>query len=98
MNPTLVHDVETIFRQTAVPVQLECKKPLAVAASMLSRAAAHQMSSTTVVGVLGCDDADAFSSLVMDIGEEYGLEARVRIQVGSYSVRFSRPAVDASPH
>ena len=58
---------------------------------MLSSAAAHQMTATTVVGVLGCDDVDAFRSLVADISEEYGLEATVKLQQGSYSVRFSRP-------
>jgi hypothetical protein len=48
------------------------------------------MTATTVVGVLGCDDVDAFRSLVSEISEEYGVEATMRIQLGSYSVRFSR--------
>jgi hypothetical protein len=90
MNPALVREIEAIFQEPPGPVRLRCEKPLAVAAGMLSNTAAHQMTETTVVGVLGCDDVDAFRALVSDIGEEYGLEATVKIQLGSYSVRFSR--------
>lgn len=92
MNPALRREIESIFQEPPAPVRLKCEKPLAVAAGMLSAAAAHQMAATTVVGVLGCDDVDAFRALVSDIGQEYGLEATVKIQPGSYSVRFSRSA------
>ena len=87
MNPALVREIESLLQE---PVTLKSEKPLAVAASMLSTAAAHQMTATTVVGVLGHDDVDAFRSLVADIRAAYGLEATVKIQPGSYSVRFSR--------
>jgi len=53
------------------------------------------MAATTVVGVLGRDDVDAFHSLVAEISEEYGLEATVKTQLGSYSVRFGRPSTTA---
>jgi hypothetical protein len=87
MNPALVREIESLLQE---PVTLKSEKPLSVAASMLSTAAAHQMTATTVVGVLGHDDVDAFRTLVADIAAQYGLEATVRTRVGSYAVRFSR--------
>jgi hypothetical protein len=33
---------------------------------------------------------------VLDLNEEHGLEATVKIQVGSYSVRFSRRSLSAA--
>ena len=56
---------------------------------MLSSAAAHEMTATTVVGVLGGDDVDAFRALVAEISDEYGLEATLKLHQGSYSVRLS---------
>ena len=91
MNPALLREVESILELPLAPVKLKSAAPLEVAAGMLSSAPAHDMTATTVVGVLGADDVDAFRSLVADISEECGLEARVKIQQGSYSVRFSRP-------
>jgi hypothetical protein len=93
MNPALQHEIETIFQLPAAPAKLKAAAPLEVASRMLSSAAPHEMTATTVVGVLGRDDADAFQSLVADIGEEYGLDATVKIRAGSFSVRFSRPPV-----
>jgi len=91
MTQTLLHDIETMFQAPPAPAKLKCAAPLEIAARMLSTAAAYQMTATTVVGVLGCDDADAFRALVSDLGEKYGFEAAVKIQRGSYSVRFGRP-------
>jgi hypothetical protein len=91
MNPALLRDVDAILREPAAPARHKAGGPLEVAAGMLSSAPAHEMTATTVVGVLGRDDVDAFRSLVAEISEEYGLEAKVKLQVGSYSVRFSRP-------
>ena len=91
MNPTLLDEIETIFQAPPAPAKFNCAAPLEIAASMLSSAAAHEMSATTVVGVLGYDDVDAFHSLVADISAVYGLTATVKLQQGSYSVRFSRP-------
>jgi hypothetical protein len=42
------------------------------------------------VGVLGSDDMPAFEALVAEIADELNLDARVRLQVGSFSVRLSR--------
>jgi len=90
MNPAMVREVETILHEPARPVTLKAEGPLVVAARVLCASAAHEMTATTVVGVLGLDDADAFRSLVAEIGADYGLEATVKINVGSYSVRFHR--------
>jgi len=91
MHPTLLHDIETIFQADPAPAKLKAAAPLEVATRMLSSAAAHEMSATTVVGVLGRDDTAAFRSLVSDLSEAYGLAATVKLEQGSYSVRFSRP-------
>jgi hypothetical protein len=91
MNPTLLGEIETILQGDPAPAKLKAASPLQVASRMLSSAPAHEMTATTVVGVLGRDDADAFRSLVADISEEYGLKAAVKLEQGSYSVRFSRP-------
>jgi hypothetical protein len=48
------------------------------------------MTARTVVGVVGRDDVEAFRSFVRDIADEYGLNAAVKINVGSFSVRFTR--------
>ena len=96
MNPALVRDIADILQPPAARVTLKAERQLAVAASMLSAAAARDMTATTVVGVLGSDDVDTFRSLVADICDQYGLDATVKIQVGSYSVRFSRPSRNAA--
>jgi CheY-like chemotaxis protein len=83
-----------VFKAPVDEPEESSEGPLAVAASMLSAAAVHEMTATTVVGVLGRDDVDAFRALVRDVSDEYGLEARVKLHVGSYSVRFSRRSGD----
>jgi hypothetical protein len=52
------------------------------------------MTATTVVGAVGRDDLDAFRRRVNEIAGEYGLDAAIRVRVGSFSVRFSRPTAD----
>ena len=81
--------LETLAERASV-VHLACEGPLRVAAGILSRAANDEISATTVVGVLGADDVQAFKALVAEIVDEFGFEARVRLHVGSFSVRFSR--------
>ena len=71
---------------------LECESQLRVAAAMLSHSRPGEITATTVVGVLGRNDLDAFNALVAEIGDELDLDTRVRVHVGSYSVRFSRRA------
>jgi hypothetical protein len=91
MNPTLLRDAQTILPAYSAPAQLKAAAPLEIATRMLSSAPQHEMTATTVVGVLGRDDPAAFRSLVSELSDEYGLDARVKLQLGSYSVRFSRP-------
>jgi hypothetical protein len=69
---------------------LASESPLRVAAATLSAAPSDQVSATTVVGVLGQDDAPAFEALVANIAAEFTLESQVRMHVGSFSVRFRR--------
>jgi hypothetical protein len=81
--------LESLVERASV-VHLACEGPLRVAAGILSRAASDEISATTVVGVLGADDVQAFKALVAEIVDEFGFDARVRLHVGSFSVRFSR--------
>lgn len=69
---------------------LDCEAQLCAAAATLAVAPLDMISATTVVGVLGQDDAQAFEALVTDIANEFGLESRIRFHVGTFSVRFSR--------
>jgi hypothetical protein len=75
---------------------LGCESPLRIAAATLSCSSSDEVTATTVVGVLGRDDAPAMEALVAGIAAEFGLESRIRTNVGSFSVRFSRAAL--SPH
>ncbi len=70
--------------------ELASESPLRVAAATLSSAPLDQVTATTVVGVLGQDDAPAFEQLVADIAAEFGLDSQIRLHVGSFSVRFRR--------
>jgi hypothetical protein len=90
VNPSLTRDLEGILNKPAAHVELAYESPLRVAASMLSRAASHEMKATTVVGVLGRDDVEAFRTLTDEVANEYGLAAKVTLKVGSFSVRFER--------
>jgi len=63
---------------------------LRIAAATVGDAPPGLITATTFVGVLGLDDAAAVESLVADIAREFGLESRIRMHVGSFSVRFSR--------
>jgi hypothetical protein len=77
-------------RQPGRCSELECERSLRVAAATLSGAQSDEITATTVVGTLGRDDVAAVEALVAAIAREFGLESRVRTNVGSYSVRFSR--------
>jgi hypothetical protein len=82
---------EILDKPESVPA-LKCESQLRVAAAMLRHARPGEITATTVVGVLGRDDADAFNRLVAEIGDESDLDTDVRLHVGSYAVRFSRRA------
>ena len=92
MNPSLPRQLDHILNKPAPDAELANEAPLVVAARTLSHAADYEMTATTVVGVLGRDDVDAFRSRVRMIADEYGLRATVTIKVGSFSVRFERDA------
>jgi len=94
VNPSLARELADILSGSAPRNELASEGPLLVAARMLSHAADYEMTATTVVGVLGRDDVDAFRSLVHNIVQEFGLEATVKLKVGSFSVRFYRPEID----
>ena len=91
MNQVLVGQLDKILASKPVIVppsiaNLNCGwPPLCYVIRGLS------ISATTVVGVLGRDDLDAFNALVAEIGDESDL-ARPAFRVGSFSVRFSRRA------
>jgi hypothetical protein len=86
----LVNDVERALALPASPTGLACESQLRVAAATLRRSATTDVKATTAVGVLGADDTQSFEALVASIADEYGLRARVRLGVGSFSVRFTR--------
>jgi hypothetical protein len=67
---------------------------LRVAAEMLSNSRLDEVTAMTVVGILGQDDAARFEALVADIADEFGLETRTKLHVGTFSVRFSRGLPD----
>jgi hypothetical protein len=94
VNPSLVREVAAILNPRSTHEELAPTGQLLVAARMLSNAAADEMSTTTVVGVLTNYDIDEFRSLVESIAEEFGLRATVRLTAGSFSVRFSREYED----
>ena len=94
MNHVLVGQLNEILDKPAgqnLPA-LKCESQLRVAAAMLRHARPGEITATTVVGVLGRDDVDAFTRLVAEIGDESDLDTSVRLHVGSYAVRFSRRA------
>jgi hypothetical protein len=90
MNPTLASQLHAIVEAPTPRTQRISARPLRVAASMLSRAPVNDMTATTVVGTVANDDLDAFCGLVHEIADEYGLDARITVKVGSFSVRFER--------
>ena len=92
MNPLLARQIDEVVGTRAPDRErrLACETPLRVAAAMLSRAHSTDVTATSVVATLGPDDLDAVEDLVSDIAAEYGLDSRMRVNIGSVSVRFSR--------
>jgi hypothetical protein len=90
MNQAVVAQLDEILGKPESRPTLKCESQLRVAAAMLRHARPGEITATTVVGVLGRDDVAAFNELVGEIGDELDLDTRVRLHVGSYSVRFSR--------
>jgi hypothetical protein len=94
MPQLLAHQFSDLLTEPAQ--RLACEAQLRVAAGTLSRTAADQVTAATAVGALGADDVPAFEELVHEIADEFGLEARVRLNAGSFSVRFSRRSTEAT--
>ena len=92
MNQLLAHDLDEVRgpRTSGHRARLASEPTLRVAAATLSRTRSEDITATTVVGVLGHDDRGAVEALVSDIAEEFGLESQMRVNVGTFSVRFSR--------
>jgi hypothetical protein len=88
---------ELIRPPRSLSTKLANEESLLVAAEMLSNARSEEITATTVLGTLGWDDANDVEALVADIAQEFGLETRVRMHVGSFSVRFSRASHDGRP-
>ena len=95
MNNLLHQQLDEVLTRSASRAALDCERALRVGAATLSRAPLGEITATTVVCNIADDDIDAIESLVSDIADEYGLEARVqKQQPASYSVRFSWPQAD----
>ena len=90
MKQLLERELEEVLRRrpSTPRTELGCESSLRVAAATLSRS--PDIAATRVVGTLDQDDVAAVESLVADIAYEFGLESRLRINAGSFSVRFSR--------
>jgi hypothetical protein len=97
MNKLLNQQLDEVLIGSGFRARLECEEALRVGAGTLCRAAPGEITATTVVCDLQGADLDAFESLVEEIGDEYGLEASIQQQVGSYSVRYTRPRLTGAP-
>src|SRR5258708_35896741 len=79
MNHVLVGQLNEILAKPESLPALKCESQLRVAAAMLRRARPGEITATTVVGVLGRGDVDAFNRLVAEIGAESDLDTRWRL-------------------
>lgn len=90
MNTLLNQQLDELLSKSTFG-KLKCESALRVSAATLYRAAADEITATTVVCDLEAADSDSFELLVQEIADEYGLEATIRQrQPGSASVRFTR--------
>ena len=89
MHQLLATQLDQMLSEASCPNGLSCAAPLRAAAATVSRADPDEIPATTVIGVLGADDLPAFRALVADIAKEFGVEASIRLHVGSFSVRFA---------
>jgi hypothetical protein len=91
MNTLLQHQLNELLTDISTRSKLKCESALRVGAATLCRGKPGQITATTVVCDISADDLEAFGLLVADIADEYGLEASIRQQPGSCSVRFTCP-------
>ncbi|MBV9168530.1 MAG: hypothetical protein JOZ81_00415 [Chloroflexi bacterium] len=91
MADVLPHRLEPLSPEHATRhTGLACESQLRVAAATLRRTSENEVSATTVVGVLGADDMSALQRLLAAIQQEFDVDARLRLYIGSFSVRFTR--------
>ncbi len=95
MKSVLDRVLDEAFARVTPRPYLSCEDPLRVAAATLTQGQGNAISATTVVGVLGLDDVAEFQALVAQLSDEFELDARVRMHVGSFAVRFSRRVAPA---
>ena len=97
MNKLLNQQLDEVLTNSSLRARLNCEGALRVGAGTLCRAAAGEITATTVVCDVQGADLDSLESLVEDIADEYGLEASIQQRPGSYSVRFTCARVTAAP-
>jgi hypothetical protein len=90
MNPLLARELHDVLDEASGTVELRSERSLRLAATTIANARPHEISATRVVGVLGRDDLSLFEAMVARLGEEFELDATLRIYGGSFSVRFCR--------
>jgi hypothetical protein len=95
MNRLLAQQLDELLNAPGERYGFAWESALRVGAATLMRAVGDEITSTTVVGVLGNDDQMAFEALVADLANEFGLDVTIRQNDGSFSVRFSRPGAVA---
>lgn len=91
MNNFLHQQLEELLSNTPDSTGLGFENALRAGAATLRRAAASPITATTVVCDVPGDEIEQFLLVAADIATEYGLDASVRHNAGSYSVRFSCP-------
>jgi len=91
MNKLLNQQLDEVLTGSGFRAHLKCEGALRVGAGTLCRAAPGEITATTVVCDLQGADLDSLKSLVQEIADEYGLEASIQQQPGSYSVRYTCP-------
>src|SRR5438128_2355232 len=85
MHQLLATQLDQMLSEASCPNGLSCAAPLRAAAATVSRADPDEIPATIVIGVLGADDMPAFRALVADIAKEFGVDASIRLHVGSFS-------------
>jgi hypothetical protein len=89
MNTVLTKQLEEVLSVPAERTGLAFGGPLRVAAATLSNSNGS-INATTVVGVVGAEDIRSFEHVVAEIADEFHCDARIHLNVGSFSVRFTR--------
>jgi hypothetical protein len=96
VNNLLHQQLEALLANTPSRAALKFESALRVGAGTQCRGEWSQITATTVVCEVPPDEIEAFRSLVEEIAEEYGLDASIRQNPGSYSVRFTCPSEAAA--